>query len=195
MKINLGSGYKRYEGFVNVDDDPLVEPDYVVNLDDVNIKLPFEDNSVEEIKAYHIFEHIGDGFIPLMKELYRVAEHGCILDIHVPHHQHDMWYGDPTHKRFVTVASMNLFSKKYNQQELEKWGSSSGMGLKYDIDWEMIDFNFLYDAFYGEMLENFFKRKSEGKVAQEEDFMITRLMREATNVAAETHIKMVAVKE
>ena len=33
LKINLGSGYKRIEGFLNVDDDPLVNPDYIVNLD------------------------------------------------------------------------------------------------------------------------------------------------------------------
>jgi len=195
IKLNIGSGYKRYEGFLNVDDDPLVKPDHIVQLDDVNIKLPFEDNTVDEIKAYHIFEHIGAGFIPLIKELYRVAEHGCILDIHVPHHQHDMWYGDPTHVRFITVASMNLFSQKFNKQELEKWGSSSGMGLKYNIDWEMIDYNFLYDAFYGQMLDDFFKRQAEGKVEEQEAFLIQRLLREATNVAAEVHMKMVAVKE
>lgn len=195
LKINIGSGYKRYEGFLNIDDDPLCNPDYIVNLDDVNIKLPFEDNTIEEMRAYHIFEHIGDGFIPLIKELYRVAEHGCILDIHVPHHQHDMWYGDPTHKRFITVASMNLFSKKFNKQELEKWGSSSGMGLKFNIDWEIVHFDFLYDAFYADMLKDFHKRKDEGNITDEELFMVQRLLREATNVAAETHIKMIAVKE
>ena len=66
MKVNLGSGFKRIEGFVNVDDDPLVEPDYIVNVE--KDKLPFDDNSVEEIRAHHILEHIGDGFIPLMKD-------------------------------------------------------------------------------------------------------------------------------
>jgi hypothetical protein len=40
MKINLGSGFKRIEGFVNVDDDPLVEPDYIVNVE--KDKLPFD---------------------------------------------------------------------------------------------------------------------------------------------------------
>ena len=84
MKINIGGGFKRYDGFVNLDADPLTNPDYLVRLgEDV---LPFEDNTVDEVKAYHILEHIGPGFFQLMKELYRVAEHGCILDIIVPHH-------------------------------------------------------------------------------------------------------------
>lgn len=195
MKINLGSGYKRYEGFVNVDDDPLVKPDYIVQLDDVNIKLPFEDNSISEIKAEHILEHIGDGFIPLMKELYRVAEHGCILDIIVPHHQHDVFYGDPTHKRPITVPVMYMFSKKYCDSHIKTYNSSSGMANKYDIDWEMVHFEYEYDQFYVPMLNDFFKRKEEDKVTPEEDFAIQRLMREATNVALNTKIKMIAVKE
>lgn len=195
MKINIGSGYKRIEGFLNIDDDPLVEPDYLVNLDDVNIQLPFDDNSVEEIIAHHVLEHIGEGFIPLMKELYRVAKHGCIFDIVVPHHQHDSFYGDPTHKRPITVPIMDMFSKKTNREHIKRYNSSSGIGLKYDIDFEMIWYDFEYDIFYASMLEDFFKRKDQGKVSKEEDFAIQRLLREATNVCINTKIKMMAVKE
>jgi hypothetical protein len=36
MKLNIGSGYKRYEDFLNIDDDPLVSPDYIVNLEESN---------------------------------------------------------------------------------------------------------------------------------------------------------------
>ena len=38
MKINLGSGYKRIDGFLNIDDDPLVEPDFLCNIE--NDRLP-----------------------------------------------------------------------------------------------------------------------------------------------------------
>lgn len=195
IKINLGSGLTRYEGFVNVDDNTLVEPDYLVNLDDVNVRLPFEDNSVDEVKAHHILEHIGAGFIPLMKELYRVCSHGAILDIEAPHHQHDAFYGDPTHCRPITVPSMNMFSKKANREQIKNFNNNTGIGLKYDIDFEIVWYDFDYDQFYVPMIENFNQRKAEGKITQEEDFMFTRLMREATNVALNTKIKMVAIKE
>jgi len=195
MKIDLGAGLKREEDFITIDADPLSNPDYVINLDDVNIKLPFEDNSIEEIRAWHILEHIGDGFIPLIKELYRVACHGCIFDIKVPHHFHEVFYGDPTHKRPITINVMSHFSKKYNKEHIETYNSESGLGQRLNVDWEVMHYEFEYDPFYLPMLNDFFKRKEEGNVTKEEDFAIQRLMREALNVAQNTVIKMIAVKE
>jgi predicted SAM-dependent methyltransferase len=195
IKINLGSGFKRIEGFVNVDGDPEVFPDYVVQLDSSDVHLPFDDNTVEEIKAFHILEHIGSGFIPLIKELYRVCQHGAIFDIIVPNETHSAFYGDVTHKRPITVNGMNMFSKKFNRNHIETIHSSSGMGLQYNIDFEIIHYEFEYDQFYVPMLTDFFKRKEAGKVSPEEDFSIQRLLREANNVALNTIIKMVAIKE
>jgi len=69
------------------------------------------------------------------------------------------------------------------------------MALKYDINFDVIHYEFEYDQFYVPMLEDFFKRKEEGKVSPEEDFGIQRLLREANNVAMNNIIKLVAVKE
>ena len=193
MKINIGSGYKRIEGFVNVDDDSLVEPDYLVNIEAAI--LPFEDNSVSEVRAHHILEHIGDGFIPLMQELYRVCKHGAILDIVVPHHQHDNFYSDPTHKRPITVGGMYMFCQKTNKEHIAEYGSSSGMGLKYNVDFEMIWYDFEYDQFYVEMINKTKERMESEMITREEDMMFRRLMREANNVALNTMMKMKVIKE
>ena len=193
MKINLGSGYKRIDGFLNIDDDPLVKPDFLCNIE--KDKLPFEDNSVEEIRAHHILEHIGAGFIPLMQELYRVAKHGCILDIVVPHHFHDNFYSDPTHCRPITVGGMYMFCQKTNKEHIEAYGSSSGMGLKYNVNWEMVWFDFEYDQFYAEMVARMKQKMEDRTITHDEDFMFRRLMREANNVAVHTMIKMKAIKE
>ena len=139
LKINLGGGLKKFEGFLSLDYDELVNPDYVVNLDDVNIRLPFEDSTVEEIKAHHILEHIGDGFFPMMKELYRICKNGALLDIRVPHHKSELWYSDPTHKRFITVDMMTWFSKEINMEHIQQYNSSSGFGLKLDVDFKVVD--------------------------------------------------------
>lgn len=193
MKINLGSGYKRIDGFLNIDDDPLVEPDFLCNIE--KEKLPLEDNSVDEIRAHHILEHIGSGFIGLMQELYRVAKHGAILDIVVPHHFHDNFYSDPTHCRPITVGGMYMFCQKTNKEHIEAYGSSSGMGLKYNVNWEMVWFDFEYDQFYAEMVERMKKKMEDKTITHDEDFMFRRLMREANNVAVHTLIKMKAIKE
>lgn len=193
MKINIGSGYKRIEGFLNIDDDPLVEPDYLCNIE--KEKLPLADDSVEEIRAHHILEHIGAGFIPLMQEIYRVGKHGAILDIVVPHHFHDNYYSDPTHCRPITVGGMFMFCQKTNKEHIAAYGSSSGMGLKYNVNFEMVWYDFEYDAFYAEMVARMKKKMEDKTMTHDEDFMFRRLMREANNVAVHTMIKMKVIKE
>ena len=147
-----------------------------------------------EIIAHHILEHIGEGFIPLMIELYRVADNGCILDIIAPHIQHEVYYGDPTHKRPITVNGMSLFSKKYCREHIAKYSSSSGLGLRYNIDWDLESYDFDFDGFYEPMLKDFFQRKKMNQVTPEEDYSIQRLLREAWNVAMNVKLKMVAIK-
>lgn len=139
MKLNIGSGYKKYPGFLNVDNDPLTEPDILVDIE-TGI-FPIQDNSVSEIRAYHILEHIGEGFFKLMQELYRISENGAIIDIQVPHHRSETQYGDPSHVRFITIEVLRQFSKKYNDWHIKQWKSSSGFGNKLNIDFEIIDYD------------------------------------------------------
>jgi SAM-dependent methyltransferase len=192
VKVNLGAGYKRFDGFVNVDDDPLTKPEYLVDLEAG--KLPFEDNSVDEMICSHILEHIWN-FIPLMQEIHRVCKHGAIINIVSPYHLHDIQFIDPTHKRFITVEGMRLFSQKFNQECIDTQGSSSGLGLKFNINFEIVAFDFNYDSFYTGYLADYKKRKEEGTTTPEEDFAYVRLHREAFNFAMETKIILVVIKD
>jgi hypothetical protein len=182
MKINLGGGYKRFSGYFNVDCDTNCKPDYIINLDDINLKLPFEDDSITDIKAHHILEHIGAGYFKLLQELYRVCESGAIIDVKVPHPCHEVYLNDPTHKRPITVEGMRLFSKKANKLEIERSGTSSTLGIIYDVDFEIVDFKFVYDSFYDSILPTL----------PREQFM--RLMREALNVCIEIEMRLQVIK-
>jgi predicted SAM-dependent methyltransferase len=195
LKLNIGSGFKRFDGFLNVDDDPGVNPDYCVTLDDPNLVLPFEDDSVDGVIAHHILEHIGTGYIRLMQELYRVCCHGALIDIRVPHHFHEIFINDPTHKRPITVEGMRLFSKRYMDESIRSMGSSNGMAYKYHVDFEIVKFDYVHDSFYAGMLEDFRKRQTEERTTPEEEFAIQRLFREANNTTLETLMVIVAVKE
>lgn len=53
MKLNVGSGHERYEGWKNVDFAEETKPDYLADFR----HLPLEDNSVDEIFASHVLEH------------------------------------------------------------------------------------------------------------------------------------------
>ncbi len=181
IKVNLGSGYKRFSGFVNVDGDPLVKPDYLVDLEKES--LPFDDNSVEEIKAHHILEHIGDNFFNLMKEMYRVCAPRAIIDIEVPHHRHDNFYGDPTHVRFITIDLLKQFSKKYNQWHIKTYNSSSGFGLRLNVDFEILDFDYTIDSDYFELANN----KEFSKIAM--------MAKQFNNVYKDLRVKMLVIKD
>ena len=188
LKLNIGSGHRRFEGYYNVDNDPLVNPDYIVELDSENVHLPFEDDSVDEFYCHHILEHIR-AIIPLFQEMYRTGKHGAIVDIEVPHHQHDSFYGDLTHVRPISVAAMCALDK-----EFDTLGSSSSTGTKYNVDFKMIHFDFEYDGFYAGMINDYKERQQKGMTSPEEDMMITRLCREGCNVAVNTKMRMMINK-
>ena len=54
MKLNLGCGDKRLEGFVNVDSSSASQADII---HDLRLPLPVADGTVSEIYAKHIIEH------------------------------------------------------------------------------------------------------------------------------------------
>lgn len=107
MKLNLGCGRDYRKGCVNCDIAPEVKPDKIVDLEK---RLPFKDNSVDEIVANHVLEHVHN-FVPLMHELYRVCKKGVEIKIKVPFYSVIGQFTDPTHVRFFTPFTFDYFKK------------------------------------------------------------------------------------
>ena len=108
MKINLGCGRDKKKDYLNIDSSKKVNPDKVWNLE--KIPLPFKENSIEEINAEHVFEHINN-FIPLVHELWRISKKGAKIRIKVPFYSSWGQFNDPTHVRFFTPFTFNYFLK------------------------------------------------------------------------------------
>lgn len=80
MKIHLGCGGRRLEGYVNID---VQAPSADMHVDVRN--LPFEDGSVDEIYASHVLEHFGrHEYKAVLKEWRRVLRTGGEIYISVP---------------------------------------------------------------------------------------------------------------
>lgn len=80
IRLNLGSGGDYIDGFVNVD----LYADRADERYDI-AKLPYADNSVDEIRAYHVVEHFDYMQIHLvLQEWYRVLKPGCKIKIETP---------------------------------------------------------------------------------------------------------------
>lgn len=96
MKLDIGCGSRKQEGFEGVDQFPFEGVDHVFDL---NEKWPFEDGSVDEIYASHVIEHFtGQQRVHIMNEMYRVMKVGAKATIITPHWASCRAYGDPTHQ-------------------------------------------------------------------------------------------------
>jgi SAM-dependent methyltransferase len=76
--VDLGCGTLK-KARIGIDRVLLPGVNIVMTLDDVNVELPFADNSIRSIISHHFLEHCGDGFIPLMDEVWRVLEPGGLF--------------------------------------------------------------------------------------------------------------------
>lgn len=105
MKLNLGCHVRKLKGYVNIDMDRSVKPDVVADA----IKMPFSDDSFEEVAADNIFEHILDT-VRLMEEIHRVTRHGARIKITTPHFSSKSAYGTPDHVKYFSLTTFNRFS-------------------------------------------------------------------------------------
>lgn len=182
MKINLGSGIKRFPGFFNIDSDPGCNPDLVMKIGVDN--FPFDDNTVDEVLAHHVFEHIGDGFFNFLKDLYRVCKHEAIIDVHVPHPRHDYFLGDLTHVRPITIENMRPLSKSWCDTQSYISSSWSGLANQLDVDFEIFQHEYLLDDVFKMIVQN---------VESNEQF--DWMARSMNNAITEIHFKMMVIKK
>lgn len=106
LKLNLGCGALTYDGYVNVDQYADSGIDVVMDLD--THPWPWEDESVIEILALDIYEHVNDpvGFV---NEMWRVCQPGARIRLRTTKWDTKQSYTDPTHKRWLTEQSFDYW--------------------------------------------------------------------------------------
>ncbi|MBF0178626.1 MAG: hypothetical protein HQM03_01230 [Magnetococcales bacterium] len=135
LRLNLGCGFDRQEGWINVDHSQTCGPDQVWDLE--RLPWPWEDNSVGAVRLFNILEHLGptrDGFLDIIKELNRICAPGAIIYIVVPHPRHNDFIGDPTHVRPISVDTLKAFDAHFNQFTIANQTSESPLGLQIGVD-------------------------------------------------------------
>lgn len=96
MKLDLGCGNKKTEGFIGVDIVPGENVDIVCDLS--KAPWPWEDDTIEQVYSMHLLEHIpGPDRITFFNELYRVMKVAAQAQITTPNWSHACAYGDPSH--------------------------------------------------------------------------------------------------
>ena len=106
IRLNLGCGNKRVEGYLGVDRYPCAAG-ILCNLER---PLPFRDASVDAFMLDNVIEHVRD--IPaLMAEIVRAGRPGARVTVITPHFTSLSSWKDPTHVHHLSLFSFDHFEK------------------------------------------------------------------------------------
>ena len=114
VRLDLGCGANKQDGFVGIDARDLPGVDIVWDLEKTPWPLPNECAMVAV--ASHLVEHInphGGGFIKFMDEAWRVLRPGGQLAISTPHGRSPGFLQDPTHCNPCNEATWSYFDPEH----------------------------------------------------------------------------------
>lgn len=149
MRLNLGCGYRKIDGWVNVDKVASCNPDQIVDLE--NLPWPWPDNSVDEVMLSHVLEHLGAAtaiYLGIIKELYRVCRDGAPIHIEVPHPRHDSFLSDPTHVRAIIPDGLLLFSQAQNRTWIAQGVANTPLGIYLNVDFAITSVKMMLDELW-----------------------------------------------
>ena len=185
MKLNMGCGHNKRDGYINVDMFQECQPDVVCNLE--ILPWPWPDSSVEEVVFNHCLEHLGQQsqvFLGMMKELYRICKNNAVIEINVPHPRHDNFIGDPTHVRVISPQMLSLFNKSLNDEWKKKGAANSPLAHYLGVDFVVTAAQTVLGHPYGQMF-------TDGKITSAD---LDTMLRERNNIAVEYRIKLAVRK-
>ena len=126
MKLNLGANDRRVEGFISVDIAPPADV-----LCDLAGPWPWPDNSVDEVLAFSVFEHLPDK-LHTMNELWRVLKPGGIALLQLPHATlGDGAHCDCTHRSYWTCSDFEYYVP--GVAEYERFHESYGIKARFRV--------------------------------------------------------------
>lgn len=144
-KLNLGCGFLKLDGYLNVDSSDICEPDMKVDLN--QLPWPFEDDEFQHIVAKDVLEHLGNdkvSLVDIIKEMHRVSENGAVWEVAVPHHRCDHAYDDPTHRNVITPRTFQLFNQKELMDGYAIGRSETPLAFETGVDLDVCETKYEY---------------------------------------------------
>lgn len=141
MKLDIGCGKKKQDGYIGID---VLELEGVDLIGDLRVapwrlkrasdgtSMVLKDGSVSEVYSNHFLEHLtGLERVSFFNELYRVMEVGAEARIITPHWSHERAYGDPTHQ-WPPITSMMYFYL------IKEWRDLNASYVGYNCDFGVV---------------------------------------------------------
>lgn len=151
MRVNLGCSDALHPDFLNVDiwtppGAPAFEPAPIHSVAaanafpsvwqgrflkaDLRKRWPFEDSSLEAIRAHDIIEHLPNR-VHTMNEAFRVLAPGGAFDIFVPTTDGRGAWQDPTHVSFWNANSFLYFCEEF--AEWQRFHEAYGISARFRL--------------------------------------------------------------
>jgi ubiquinone/menaquinone biosynthesis C-methylase UbiE len=111
MKLDIGCGQNKKEGFIGLDCLRMPGVDIVCDIN--KDKIPLEDSSIDEIYSMHFLEHV-DNVLSTMEEIWRISKSGAKITIAVPYFTSVGAFRDPTHQHFFVYDTFDHFTNSKN---------------------------------------------------------------------------------
>ena len=105
LKVDLGCGPTKPEGFIGVDIGFQPGVDIVADL---NRRFPFADNSIDVVRAHDTVEHLHDR-LHTMNEIWRICKPGALVELLVPSTDGRGAFQDPTHVSYWNINSFRYY--------------------------------------------------------------------------------------
>lgn len=185
LRLNLGCGGRRRDGWLNVDKVAAAAPDQVVDLE--RLPWPFADDSAGEVLLEHVLEHLGrdqDTFLGILRELWRVCAPGASVRIVVPHPRHQDFLQDPTHVRPIVPELFQHLSLATNRDWQARGLPGTPLARYLGIDFEIVAVTQRLDPVWQRWLDADPARQRE----------IDHVARSYNNVVQEVEIVLRAIK-
>ena len=125
MNLNLGCADAHLAGFVNVDQRTPAD-----QLADLSEPWPWDDSSVDFIRAVDVIEHLPDK-VRTMNEAWRVLIPGGRLEILVPTTDGPGAWQDPTHVSFWNENSFLYYTDQ--DPHRERGGQWTGIKARFRV--------------------------------------------------------------
>jgi SAM-dependent methyltransferase len=138
MKIDLGCGEKKKEGYIGLDQYAMSGVDHVLKIG--TEIWPFENESVDEAYSNNFLEHLSNlnganERVHFFNELFRVLRPGAKAFIAIPHWNSNRYYGDPTHKEPFSEFGVYYLNREWRLSQAPhtdiRWNSN---GYTCDFD-------------------------------------------------------------
>ncbi len=127
IKLNLGCGRKKWDGFINVDYPNKwhpVTPDVMCDIKN----LPFKDNSADEIHAIHVIEHLYVWEVEsALIEWQRVLKPSSKMILELPDLEKVLWWFQKSSNLILTWFALYGDPKYKDPHMNHKWAYTFNM--------------------------------------------------------------------